>query len=108
MPTLPLDDVALYYEDDNFADPWTEPPVMLLQHGLSRSTRFWYNWIPLLGDEYRILRLDMRGMGQSTMDDNKYEPLLPTFAEDVRRLLDHLAIDQVVFVGESFGGIIGL
>ena len=32
MPTLPLDDVTLYYADDNFTDPWTEPPVMLLQH----------------------------------------------------------------------------
>jgi 3-oxoadipate enol-lactonase len=108
MPTLALDDVTLYYDDDNFTDPWTAPPVMLLQHGFSRSTRFWYNWIPLLGADYRILRPDMRGMGQSTMDDAKYQPLLPTFADDVRRLLDHLGIDRIVFVGESFGGIIGL
>ena len=108
MPTLPLDDVTLYYEDDDFTDPWQAAPTILLQHGFSRSARFWYNWVPLLGADFRILRPDMRGMGQSTMDDDQYEPWLQTFADDTRRLLDHLDIEQVVFVGESFGGIIGL
>jgi pimeloyl-ACP methyl ester carboxylesterase len=42
------------------------------------------------------------------LDDDNYEPDLPTFSEDTRQLLDHLGIAQVVFVGESFGGIIGL
>jgi 3-oxoadipate enol-lactonase len=109
MPTLWLDeDVELYYEDDDFTDPWRSAPVMLLQHGFSRNGRFWYNWVPLLGREFRLLRPDMRGMGRSTMPEERYEPSLEMFANDVRRLLDHLSIDQVVFVGESFGGIIGL
>jgi 3-oxoadipate enol-lactonase len=109
MPTLRLDeDVELHYEDDDFTDPWRSAPVMLLQHGFSRSGRFWYNWVPLLGREFRILRPDMRGMGRSTMAEGRYDPALEMFAHDVRRLLDHLHIDQVVFVGESFGGIIGL
>jgi 3-oxoadipate enol-lactonase len=96
------------YFDDDFTDPWESAPTNLLQHGFSRSARFWYNWVPLLGAEFRILRPDMRGMGQSTMRDEKYDPLLATFDDDVRRLLDHLGIEQIVYVGESFGGIIGL
>ena len=109
MPTLRLDqDVELYYVDDDFTDPWRPAPTMLLQHGFSRSGRFWYNWVPLLAHEFRVLRPDMRGMGRSTMAEEKYEPSLETFADDARRLLDHLGIEQVVFVGESFGGIIGL
>jgi 3-oxoadipate enol-lactonase len=109
MPTFQLDeDVKLSYEDDDFTDPWRSAPVMLLQHGFSRNGRFWYNWVPLLGREFRLLRPDMRGMGRSTMPEEQYEPSLETFANDVRRLLDHLSIEQVVFVGESFGGIIGL
>ncbi len=108
MPTLPIEqDLELYYEDDNFTDPWRSAPAMLLQHGFSRHAGFWYNWVPLLGREFRILRPDMRGMGCSTMPAERYEPSLLTFASDVRRLLDHLGIDRVVFVGESFGGIIG-
>jgi 3-oxoadipate enol-lactonase len=97
MPTLLLDQVVtLYYEDDDFTDPWESAPTILLQHGFSRGARFWYNWVPLLGAEFRILRPDMRGMGQSTMRDEKYDPLLATFADDVRRLLDHLGIEQIV------------
>ena len=64
--------------------------VMLLQHGFSRSGRFWYNWVPMLGREFRILRPDMRGMGHSTMLEARYEPSLDTFATDIRYLLDHL------------------
>lgn len=109
MPTLPTEpDQQLYYDDHDFTDPWRPAPVMLLQHGFSRNGRFWYNWVPLLGREFRILRPDMRGMGRSTMPDTRYEPSLDIFASDARRLLDQLGIDQVVFVGESFGGIIGL
>jgi len=108
LPTLRLPDVEFYYDDHDFTDPWLSSPTMLLQHGFSRHSRFWYNWVPLLGAEFRILRPDMRGMGQSRMPDEAYEPRLETFADDTRRLLDHLGIAQVVFVGESFGGIIGL
>lgn len=109
MPTLTLNpDVTLYYEDHDFTDPWEPAPAILLQHGFSRSAKFWYNWVPRLGPDFRILRPDMRGMGQSTLPDDLYESSLPVFADDTRQLLDHLGIDQIVFVGESFGGIIGL
>lgn len=109
MPTLGLDqDVTLHYEDDDFTDPWRTAPVMVLQYGFSRHSRFWYNWVPLLGAEFRILRPDMRGMGRSTMAEERYVPLLAMFADDVQRLLNHLGIAQIVYVGESFGGIIGL
>lgn len=109
MPTIRLDpEVECYYEDHDFTEPWQEAPTILLQHGFSRSSRFWYNWVPLLGASFRILRPDMRGMGRSVMADEAYEPALETFANDIRQLLDHLGIAQVVYVGESFGGIIGL
>ena len=109
MPTLQVEhSLQLHYEDDDFTDPWRTAPVMLLQHGFSRNGRFWYNWVPVLGREFRILRPDMRGMGRSTVAESHYEPSLDTFAADVRRLIDHLGVGQIVFVGESFGGIIGL
>ena len=109
MPNLEISPAAqVYYEDDDFTDPWQDSPAMLLQHGFSRSGKFWYNWVPPLGREFRILRPDLRGMGRSTMAEKDYEPDLDTFAGDILHLLDHLEIQRVVFVGESFGGIIGL
>ena len=109
MATLRVNsDVEFHYYDDDFTDPWRSAPTMVLQHGFARSGRFWYSWVPPLAHEFRILRPDMRGMGRSTIPEDRYEPSLNTFADDLRIILDHLNIDKVVFVGESFGGIIGL
>ena len=74
----------------------------------SRSGKFWYNWAPLLAREFRVLRPDMRGMGQSSIAEEEYEPSLDLFVADLCAILDHLGIDRVVYVGESFGGIMGL
>ncbi len=101
-------DVELHYYEDDFSDPWRDAPAILLQHGFSRNGRFWYNWVPLLSREYRVLRPDLRGMGRSLVAEEGYEPSLDTFTEDVLRILDDAGVDQVVYVGESFGGIVGL
>ena len=101
-------DVELHYYDDDFTEPWRAAPTMLLQHGFSRSGKFWYNWVPLLAHEFRILRPDMRGMGESTITEDGYDPSLDIFVDDLLSILDHLGVDKVVYVGESFGGIIGL
>ena len=109
MATLRMNpDVELHFYDDDFTEPWQSAPTMLLQHGFSRSGKFWYSWVPPLAHEFRILRPDMRGMGGSTIPEDKYEPFLDIFVDDLRSILDHLDIDKVVYVGESFGGIIGL
>ena len=62
----------------------------------------------MLSREFRILRPDMRGMGESIIDEDQYEPSLDTFVDDLVSILDHLGIDDVMYVGESFGGILGL
>ena len=109
MPTIEAGtNLRLHFYRDDFTDPWRPAPTVLLQHGFSRNGRFWYNWVPLLSHEFGVLRPDMRGMGKSQIAEDDYLPDLDTFAEDIERVLDHEEVDQVVFVGESFGGIIGL
>ena len=57
MPSLRVGpEVDLHYYDDDFTEPWRAGPAMLLQHGFSRSGKFWYNWVPSLAHEFRILR----------------------------------------------------
>ncbi len=49
MPTVQLpDDLVMYYEDDNFTDPWEEAETVILHHGNARNSRLWYAWVPLL------------------------------------------------------------
>lgn len=98
----------IYYQYDNFTAPWRDTPTMLLQHGFSRNSKFWYNWLPILGNELGILRPDMRGMGKSTVPINDYDPSLNMFTDDIIQILDKLALPEIIFVGESFGGILGL
>ncbi len=100
--------LELHYYEDDFSDPWRQAGTILLQHGFSRNGQFWYKWVPLLSREFRVLRPDMRGMGRSAMAEGDYEPTLDVFVEDLIRVMDHAGVEQVVYVGESFGGIIGL
>ena len=63
-----LDDGAeLFYKIDDFTDPWTEPETVLLHHGMAKNHKMWFGWVPVLARHYRVIRFDMRGMGQSTV-----------------------------------------
>ena len=63
-PGQPDLDCALY----DYTDPWRNAPYLILQHGLGRSGRFWYSWVPYLARFYKVVRTDMRGLGQSSAD----------------------------------------
>jgi pimeloyl-ACP methyl ester carboxylesterase len=109
MPYASLDStLEMYYEDDAFNDPWRQPETVVLHHGNAKSSRLWYAWVPLLSREYRVIRLDARGFGRSSVPPEGYDWSLSNFAGDLRRLLDHLELDRVHLIGETVGGTISL
>ena len=109
MPIIPRGAARLHYYLDDFTDPWrASPDAVVLQHGFSRSGRFWYNWPPLLAREYRVIRPDLRGMGLSTVDPERYAPTLDVLMADLLAILDDAGVARAVYVGESFGGIMGM
>src|SRR5437870_13533341 len=66
MTMVTANSCAMYYKVDDFTDPWlSEKETVWLQHGVGRSTKFWYHWVPALARHYRVIRRDMRGHGQS-------------------------------------------
>ena len=98
----------LFYELDDFTDPWKEAPCILLQHGFGRSGKFWYRWVPYLSRFYRVLRPDLRGFGQSSRDfDLQRELTTADYVADLEAVLDHAGVRSVHYCGESLGGIIG-
>ncbi|HEY8612339.1 MAG TPA: alpha/beta hydrolase [Roseomonas sp.] len=100
---------VLHYVIDDFTDPWKDAPVLLLQHGNGRSGRFWYRWVPYLSRFYRVVRPDLRGLGQSGRDFDLATGLtLEALVGDLAALLDRLGTASVHYVGESMGGILGL
>ena len=49
MPFAKIDDtLEMYYEDDDFSDPWRHPETVVLHHGNAKNTKLWYAWVPLL------------------------------------------------------------
>lgn len=102
------DNLEMYYTIDDFCDPWKTPETIVLHHGIAKSSLFWYGWVPALARQYRVVRLDARGFGKSTVPPPGYHWSLSNFAGDLKLLLDHLKLDRVHLVGETLGGVIGM
>jgi 3-oxoadipate enol-lactonase len=92
----PINGINLAYTDQGHG-----LPVVLL-HAFPLSRAMWEPQIAALSQAYRVIALDFRGFGES--DAPLWHYTLDQFADDVRGLLDHLAIQQAVFVGLSMGG----
>lgn len=108
---IQVGDITMNFEIVSYTKPWRtdEPETLLLYHGYARNMLFWEQWVPLLASDYRVLRFDARGCGETT----KPPPGSGTFtfdqiASDVIGLMDKLGINRVHWVGESSGGIMGL
>src|SRR6185436_5840484 len=109
MPFAKLaDDLDMYYEVNDYTDPWTKPETIVMHHGNCKSSRFWYRWVPVLARRYRVVRLDARGYGRSTVPPPSYKWSLGGFARDLERFLDHLELDKAHLVGETVGGTISM
>jgi pimeloyl-ACP methyl ester carboxylesterase len=109
MPTADLANaLQMYYEDDDFTDPWSKAETVILHHGNAKNARLWYAWVPLLARDYRVIRVDARGFGRSSIPAPGYQWSLEGFAMDLVHLMDYLRIDKAHVVGETIGGTIAL
>jgi 3-oxoadipate enol-lactonase len=82
-------------------------PVICLAHALSADGGVWAEQVPpLLAAGWRVLRLDMRGHGGSSLGAEVGYGMAD-LANDVIRLLDELELERVHFAGLSIGGMIG-
>src|SRR6266576_7358751 len=54
----------IFYRDDWFGEPWRKPETVILIHGNGESSIVWYAWLPRMGQEFRVLRLDLPGFGR--------------------------------------------
>jgi 3-oxoadipate enol-lactonase len=107
MPNFrPSPDLDMYYEVDDFTDPWRQPETILLLHGNAESGQAWYAWVPHLARQYHVVRPDMRGFGRSTAMPRDYPWTLDRLIEDFCLLMDHLGIDRFHLVGAKIGGTV--
>src|SRR5689334_24329082 len=101
------DGLSLAYYVDDFTDPWKRPETVLLLHAAMGSSGRYYGWVPHLGRDWRVVRLDLRGHGVSQVPPADQPLLLERLVKDVAELLDHLGLDSTHIVGNSAGGYLG-
>lgn len=98
MPTATLNDVEIHYETRG-----TGPLTYVHCHGLGQGgSDFEQHDMDWYAERFRTVSWDNRGLGRSG-EAAKYS--LPLYASDLARLLDHLAIEQAVIFGVSWGGV---
>ena len=99
------DGLQLSYLVDDYTDPWRESDTLVMVHAAMGSARRFYAWVPHLARDFRVVRLELRGHGESGIpgpDQLTFERL----RNDVIELLDHLGVAQAHLMGSSAGAFI--
>ena len=83
---------------------WASPANrdMLLVHGMNAHSRWWDFIAPKLTGDYRVVAMDLTGMGDS---DYRHTYDATTYAREIVGVCDAAGLDEeVIVVGHSFGG----
>ena len=83
---------------------------LLFAHGFGCDQNMWRYVAPAFADEYRVVLFDHVGAGNSdhsAYDRRKYDSL-HGYADDVLEICRELELHDVVFVGHSVSGVIGV
>jgi 3-oxoadipate enol-lactonase len=101
------DGETIAYWIDDFTDPWTTPETLLLLHSAMGHAQRFYAWVPLLSRHYRVVRMDLRGHGASSVPAPTSPLTMERLVQDVVELMDRLGVQSAHVVGNSAGGYIG-
>ena len=103
-------DVKIFYEDLNFSE--NPKGTILLINGAAETMIQWPEQMirTLLKNDFRVIRYDNRGLGQSDWikkwsKRNDYN--LEEMARDALAVTNHLMIEKFHIIGYSTGGMIG-
>ncbi len=102
MSFAQLEDVRIHYD---LAGP-ASAPVIVFSNSLGENFCMWDPQRAVFQQQFRVLRYDTRGHGQSSVSPGPYT--IEQLARDVLSLLDKLGFDRVHFCGLSMGGQTGM
>jgi len=88
-----VDGGRLYYETSG------KGPALVLIHAGFLDSRMWDTQFQLFSENYRVIRYDVRGFGNSDVARTKFSDY-----KDLRGILDHLGAKTASLVGVSNGG----
>lgn len=95
-----IDGMSVHLRDQGRRD---DPEPILLLHGTSASLHTWEGWVKELARQRRVISLDLPGFGLTgPFPDGDYR--VEHYTQFLLAMLDHLRVNRVVLVGNSFGG----
>ena len=83
---LASDGNRIAYTIDDFTDPWRPPETLLLLHAAMGSSQRWYAAVPPLARHYRVVRMDLRGHGESQVPPPEPPLTMPRLVLDTGKL----------------------
>ncbi|WP_292473765.1 alpha/beta hydrolase [Methanosphaera sp.] len=89
----------------NFKIEGNGRPLVFI-HGLSDSLLYWEFLASHLKRDYQIIRMDLRGHGESYLGNDEVN--IDLYVSDLKNLLDDLNLDNVDLIGFSLGGAVAL
>jgi 3-oxoadipate enol-lactonase len=101
-------DLQTWYRIDDFTDPWSDAPWIVLMHGVAETNDAWFAWIPHLARRYKVLRFDVRGFGRSTAMPRDHDWSFARIGEDLLSLTSQLGIPAFHLVAAKVGGTMAL
>jgi pimeloyl-ACP methyl ester carboxylesterase len=103
--------MSRFTTSDGLSLAWEEAgagaPLLCLP-GLTRNARDFDDLGAAVGGRYRLIRLTLRGRGESDRDPDFSNYNVAVEARDVVEFLDHLGLGRVTVVGTSRGGIVAM
>jgi pimeloyl-ACP methyl ester carboxylesterase len=105
MPTIRVNDLAMYYEAHGLPEG-PDAPVMVLLHGFSNTgARAWRRQLEPFGVRYRLLVPDWRGHGRTGNPAGPAAMNHRQFAGDAAAFCRALGVERAVFCGSSSGAM---
>ena len=98
MPKINVNGAQLYYEEIGEGFP------LVLLHPWPTDHAMWMFQVPVFSERFRVITPDSRGLGRSDKSKTGYR--LKTLSDDVYELLEKLAVEKAVVVGNSLGGAV--
>ncbi|MCC7425523.1 MAG: alpha/beta hydrolase [Alphaproteobacteria bacterium] len=100
------DGLKIAYTIDDFSPPWKPKQTLLLLHPAMACKERWFSWVPRLAQYFRVVRMDLRGHGESGVPPQDEPLLMERLVQDVREFLAEIGCEQAHCVGNSAGGYI--
>ena len=102
MPSFQHQNVHFHYEEMGTGEP------IIALHGLAQHSAYWMKTgvAQQLAKSYRVIALDVRGHGFTTIEGEPKNYNIETCVEDVNALAEHLGLHPFHLMGHSTGGMI--